>query len=165
VSVEIVSVGEGDREQLRALVELYVYDFSELLGFDVADDGRFATPLDRWLADARTDAFFTRVDGKLGGFAIVVHVSRLTGDERVHDMAEFFVLRKYRRRGVGAHVATALFDRFGGPWEVRQRGENAAATAFWRRVIGDYTGGRFDDLVLDDDRWRGPVQRFEAARR
>jgi predicted acetyltransferase len=165
VSLDIIPVLDSDRERLRALVELYVYDFSELLGFDVGDDGRFATPLDRWLAEPLREAFFARVDGKLAGFAIVAHASRSSGDARVHDMAEFFVLRKYRRRGVGARVATALFDRFSGPWEVRQRHQNLAATAFWRRVIGDYTGGRFEDLVLDDERWRGPAQRFDSGRR
>ena len=46
---------------------------------------------------------------------------------------------------------------------MRQKAENQAATAFWRTVIGRYSGGRFEDVVWDDARWRGPVQRFDSA--
>jgi hypothetical protein len=48
---------------------------------------------------------------------------------------------------------------------VRQKAENQAATAFWRRLIGRYTGGQFEELWLDDERWRGPTQRFASGRR
>jgi hypothetical protein len=44
---------------------------------------------------------------------------------------------------------------------VRQKKQNQAATAFWRRVIGRYA--RFDEELLDDERWRGPVQRFDTT--
>jgi hypothetical protein len=40
---------------------------------------------------------------------------------------------------------------------------NAAAQAFWRKVIGDYTAGRFVELILDDHRWRGPIQTFDNS--
>ena len=81
------------------------------------------------------------------------------------DMAEFFVMRRYRRKGVGAAAATAAFDRFKGPWEIRQRRENVAATAFWRRVIGGYTGGKFDEVHWDNAAWTGPVQTFTTFSR
>jgi hypothetical protein len=44
---------------------------------------------------------------------------------------------------------------------VRQVVKNTAATAFWRRVIDRYTSGAFEDFLSDDERWRGPVQRFD----
>jgi predicted acetyltransferase len=141
-----------------------VYDFSEILGLDVDDDdARFRIPaVDAYFTEPRYQAFFVTVDSRMAGLALVRGASRLTGDDGVWDMAEFFVLRKYRRRGVGAHAACALFDRLAGRWEVRQRPENVAATAFWRRTVARYTGGRFEDAVWDDARWRGPVQRFES---
>jgi predicted acetyltransferase len=78
-------------------------------------------------------------------------------------MAEFFVMRRYRRKGVGLAAASAIFDRFKGPWEVRQRDENVEATAFWRRVIAHYTGGRYQEVRWDDAAWTGPVQSFTSA--
>ena len=47
---------------------------------------------------------------------------------------------------------------------MRQKDENARAIAFWRRVIDRYTGGRFEEDAIDDERWRGPVQRFDNRR-
>jgi predicted acetyltransferase len=163
MNVQITVAGPGDHARLAALFELYVYDFSELLGLDVGEDGRFRLPaLDGYRTDPRRHAFLIRVDERLAGFALVVEGSRLTGDEAVRDVAEFFVMRRYRRHGVGEQAARWLFDRFRGAWEVRQKAENKAATAFWRRAIGRYTGERFEEVEWDDARWRGPVQRFES---
>lgn len=161
MDVLLEAVGRERLPTLDALGQHYANDLSELLGLDVGEDGRFRGPaLAAYFADARAHAFLIRVDTALAGFALVVERSRLSGDESVRDVAEFFVLRKYRRRGVGERAARALFARFGGAWEVRQRTGNEPATAFWRRVIGRITGGRFEDEALDDARWRGPVQRF-----
>lgn len=164
MNVEVTVAGADERARLAALFELYVYDFSEILGLDVGDDGRFhGPPLDAYFGgDARCHAFVVRVDGKLAGFALVQQRSRLDGDESVCDVAQFFVLRRYRRHGVGERAARWLFDRFRGRWEVRQEAKNHAATAFWRRAIARYTGGRFDEIVVADERWHGPVQRFDS---
>jgi predicted acetyltransferase len=58
-------------------------------------------------------------------------------------MGEFFVARQHRRQGIGRRAATALFDMFGGHWEVREMPANLPAQRFWRRIIADYTGGAF----------------------
>jgi predicted acetyltransferase len=163
MNVQVTPAGPDERERLVTLLQLYLYDFSEILPLDVGDDGRFAAPsLDPWWSEPRRYPFLLRVDDKLAGFALVHGRSRLTGDEAVCDMSEFFVMRRYRRQGIGERAASWLFDRFRGAWEVRQKAENRAATAFWRRAIGRYTAGRFDEEILDDERWRGPVQRFDS---
>ena len=161
---EIIPVDTEARPLLEALFQLYCYDFSEILGLDVGDDGRFPGPaLGGYFTDPRRHAFLIRVDGKPAGFALVNEGSRLSGDASVRDMAEFFVMRRYRRQGVGEGAAHLLFDRFRGRWEVREKLENTAGTAFWRRIIARYTAGRFEDCAWDDERWRGPVQRFDAG--
>ena len=60
-------------------------------------------------------------------------------------MAEFFVLRAWRGRGIGRRAVFALFDRFRGKWEISELPRNAAAISFWRRVIGEYGGGRYTE--------------------
>lgn len=165
MDVRVAAAGRDEQTSLAGLFELYIYDFSEILSLDVGDDGRFQLPaLDPYWTDPGHQPFLLRVDGRLAGFALVRDRSRLTGREGVRDMAEFFVLRRYRRRGVGVRAAALVFDRFQGPWEVRQRPENRDATAFWRRAIAHYTGGRFDEALWNDAQWRGPVQRFDSAR-
>ena len=102
------------------------------------------------------------MDGKLAGFAIVHQRSRISGDTSTWDMAEFFVMRKYQRRGVGKAVATRLFEAYRGAWEVRQLAANHRAISFWRCVIAHYTRGAFTETVFDDERWRGPMQSFRS---
>ena len=46
-------------------------------------------------------------------------------------MAEFFVLRKYRRCGIGSHVALEVWKRFPGQWEVRVIESHISALPFW----------------------------------
>jgi predicted acetyltransferase len=131
------------------------------MGWDIPDSGRFPDGIvDGCFDGGRRHPFLLRVDGRLAGFAIVDSGSRLSGDQGVFDMAEFFVARTARRRGVGAAAARALFDHFGGRWEVRQTAENLPALAFWRAVIADYTGGTFTESFIETDIWHGPVQSF-----
>ena len=103
-----------------------------------------------------------RSDGKLAGFVLVHDRSRLSGTNGIRDMAEFFILRKYRRRGVGEMAARAIFDRLPGSWEIRERPSNVDAVAFWRRVIERYTYGAFREETWNDGTWQGPVQFFHA---
>ena len=164
MDLELVPTTAGDAPTFTSLMQLYMYDFSEFMGLDVGADGRFqekdVTALWR---DAWRHPFLIRVDGQLAGFAIVDEQSRLFSTP-ANDMAEFFVLRKYRRLKVGSRAATCLFDRFGGRWEVRQMARNTMATAFWRQVISSYSGGSFQELTIADDRWRGPVQIFTSRK-
>jgi predicted acetyltransferase len=162
ISLDPASAAE--RPVLENLFQLYAYDWSELGWMEVGPDGRFADPsLDGYWRDQDRHPFLIRVDGRLAGFALVAGRSRLTGAAGVFDMAEFFVLRKYRRQGVGFAAASAAFDRFSGRWEIRQRDENAAATAFWRRVVARYTEGSYREIRADDADWVGPVQTFSSG--
>jgi predicted acetyltransferase len=155
---------QDERGALRNLLQLYVYDWSQLLSLDVGVDGRFDDyPLDAYWTEAWRHPFLLRVDGKLAGFALVCERSRLSGAAGVVDMAEFFVLRRYRRNGVGFAAACAAFERFKGPWEVRQRPDNVDATAFWRKVIARFTKGTYDEVAWADAAWTGPVQRFTSG--
>jgi predicted acetyltransferase len=42
-------------------------------------------------------------------------------------------------------MATVLFHRLGGRWEVREMPANLPAQRFWRHVIADFTGGTFTE--------------------
>lgn len=164
MKIELADTTADDEVVLRRLFQLYAYDFSEMLGLDVGEDALFHAndPLAGCWAGKGRHAFLSRVDGRIAGFVILDERSRLTGDPEVMDVAELFVMRKYRRHGVGTICALSAFDRFPRKWEVRERRENVPAIAFWRRTIHRYTAGRFDETVYDDDRWRGPVQSFDA---
>jgi predicted acetyltransferase len=163
-TVTMHPAAEHERAVLENLAQLYCHDWSEMLPLDVGDDGRFA---DFGLASYWTDdwrhPFLLRSDGKLAGFALIAARSKITGDGGVFDMTEFFVLRRFRRQGVGLAAAFAAFDRFQGRWEVRQRQENPGATAFWRRAIAAYTDGHYVESERKRPEWTEIVQSFTAV--
>jgi predicted acetyltransferase len=165
MNVTIQPATPDDGRTLSNLMQLYCYDFSELIDVQMSEEGIFATgSLDAYWTDDWRHPFLIRVESQLGGFALVHERSRLTGAAGTFDMAEFFVLRKFRRRGVGGLAAFAAFDRFRGDWEVRERSTNPAATAFWRRAIGSYTRGNYKEVLWNDGTWQGPVQFFSSLR-
>lgn len=51
------------------------------------------------------------------------------------------------------------------PWslEVREIAENLPAQAFWRQEIGDYTGGDYREVTLDNADSRGPLRSFASC--
>jgi predicted acetyltransferase len=159
--VELHPVEFAEKPLLRRLMELYQYDYSEYTGEDIGDNGEFGyNYLDHYWVEEGRYPFIIKAGGKLAGFVLVRVLARREG-QTVYSMAEFFVMRKYRRQGVGQAVACQIFDRFPGWWQVEQSAANVPAQAFWRRVIGDYTGGRYEEIVPGGQ--LGPVQRFNSA--
>jgi predicted acetyltransferase len=145
-----VTLHEATREDLdvvRNLGRYYVYDLSEHLGWACNADGRFkgCEDLESYWSASGKHAFVLRAGEELAGFVLVL----AENDEADVDFSitDFFVLRKFRGRGVGERVARELFDRFRGRWKVEQFAANGAAAAFWRKVVGRYCGGRFDEGV------------------
>jgi len=166
MEVEIVPATHS--EVVQNLFPLYAYDLSEVTKADVSADGRFAIPdslLEYWARppgkfwprEWRGLPFLLRVAGALVGFALVRQMG-----PGAYDMGEFFVLRKYRRRGLGRSAARKLFDALPGSWEVRQLPENRPAQAFWRQVIAEHTRGDFAEAQAYFDFYKREyiVQRF-----
>ena len=161
--VTLDRAGAGAVPVLRRLMQLYLYDLGTIDGWDIAPDGRFgnARSIERFWRERGRRSFFIRVGGAPAGFALVHNRAHFAG-AGTHEISEFFVLRKYRRRGVGRQAAVRLFDMFPGPWEIAELASNVGAQAFWREVIAGYTRGEFEDAERTDDDWRGRVQLFRA---
>ncbi len=168
MDVALVEAPSSAQPLLERLMQLYAYDFSELTGSDVDELGLFAggTPLATCWEQPWRHVYIIRTAtadaSHIAGFTILDERSRLTGDPEVADVAEFFVLRRYRRRGVGLAAAAAAFALFPRRWEVRQTAANVAATAFWRKAITAYTFGAYEEKFVADARWHGPVQSFDG---
>ncbi len=104
--VEVISASAEQSPILANLLELYVHDFSAFLDVELGPDGRFGYPnLDLYWSKPGRHPFLIRVDGKIAGFLLVKKGSEFSGNHSVLDMAEFFILRRYRRQGIGTEVA------------------------------------------------------------
>ncbi len=144
---------------LENLMHLYLYEFTGYEDLDVDDQGRFVDEhLEFYWVEPERFPFIVQVNGKYAGFVLVRDISAPGDAVCTHAIAEFFIMRKYRRLGIGRQAAWQTFDRFPGHWVVEELRENVPAQRFWRKIIGEYTGGNFQETQRAG--WDGPVQEF-----
>jgi predicted acetyltransferase len=151
---------------LSNLLQLYIHDMSEIFAVEIGAEGRFSydkLPL-YWSGDERHFPFLIRSGVRIAGFALVTRGSPVTDNPEDLDLAEFFVLRRLRRSGVGRRAAVLLWDHVPGHWIVRVSEGNRGGLLFWEAVIRDYTHGAFSERTLPGtpNGWR--VFSFKSAK-
>src|SRR5947208_1690787 len=111
--IDLVPADEAAKPIVRRLLELNAHDFSEIDGRDLGAHGEYGYRyLDHyWLREENRHPFLITVDDKIAGCVLV-----RAGDP--HEFGEFFVVRKYRRRGVGKLAARTVFSLFPGTWTI-----------------------------------------------
>jgi predicted acetyltransferase len=90
--------------------------------------------------------FLIRWHSRVVGFALVTRGSPASDDPNVFDVAEFFVIRRHRRSGVGRRAAMLLWSRLPGTWIVRASEGVPGAVLFWGSVVAEFTGGAATEL-------------------
>lgn len=92
-----------------------------------------------YFKDNDRHAYFIREKqtNKLLGFAMVN--SYVQKEKHGHSIAEFLVIPKYRRNGIGKKIAFELFNMFLGHWEVKPSNNSQKAYLFWKNTIEQYT--------------------------
>jgi len=163
MTIQFQRASLDDKLILRNLLELCQHDSSEFTGEDVDEHGQFGYRyLDHYWTEAGRHPFLIRVAGRLAGF-VLVRALESQGEITASAIAEFFVVRKYRRQGIGRQAAVATFELFPGKWSIYQEEANLPAQSFWRRVVAEYTHGAYTEEHLDSEEWRGPCQRFQNS--
>jgi predicted acetyltransferase len=163
--VEVSVATPDQRAAIENMFQLYTHDFSEnwagTARGELSADGRFAPyPLDAYWREPARVPLLLRVGAQLAGFALVNEVSH-AGFRIDRSMAEFFVVRKHRRGGVGTAAAQAIFAQYPGAWEVAVARRNTAALPFWRQAIARHPLAQ--DIQEEDvvsETWDGPIIRF-----
>jgi predicted acetyltransferase len=150
----------SDRNLVRRLMELYQYDFSEYDGQDLDEHGHFGYgDLDYFWFEPTHSVFLVTADEKLAGFVLIDNEVVKTDNER--SITEFFIMRKYRRQGVGKEVAFEVFRRLPAKWEIQVIEQNSPAQVFWRSVISEFTKDKFQEERFENDEWQGFVFYFD----
>ncbi|MCH7494254.1 GNAT family N-acetyltransferase, partial [bacterium] len=76
MKTEIEETKANDRPVVERLLQLYLYDFAEIMGGDVEADGVYHyISLDETWNDPLAHTYLVRVDGMLAGLAIVIERS------------------------------------------------------------------------------------------
>jgi predicted acetyltransferase len=165
VSVEVIPASPEQEPILANLLELYAHDFSEFMGLKLGANGRFGyAQLPLYWKEPDRYPFLIMVNGHWAGFVFVRRGSQISGDENIWDVAEFFIVRGYRRLGIGRKVAHEVWKKFPGTWEVRVIDRNQKAKDFWGRAIGEFIGKAIDPIPFDKDGEGWHIFSFESKR-
>jgi predicted acetyltransferase len=157
--VEAVSIEQ--KPVLKKLLELYAYDFTEFTSKDVDCNGLYGYKyLDHYWSEEGRYPFMIYSDENIAGFVLIRRYFDNDLRDYIYSMAEFFIMKKYRKQGIGKFIAFQIFNMFPGLWEVAVLEANKPAHIFWRRVIHDFTQEKFDEIYKDD--WNGPILRFNS---
>jgi predicted acetyltransferase len=110
-----------------------------------------------------------QINGKGGQFSVAeggqFYIAANKQDRR--EIADFFVVRKFKRFGVGKTIAFLALDTHPGRWTIRVLDGNTGARAFWTKVVDEYTGS---DFILSDEQfedansgvWNMQFYRFDS---
>ena len=145
MDVVLKQAQSDDKEILRNWLEKYLFEFSQyddlgvnklgLCGYDYLDF--YWTVPNRW-------AYLLEVDGWLAGFALVNDYLEASNKKTDFSLAEFFVIHKYRRMGIGKKFFYMILDKHKGRWQLKRHPKNITAACFWENTISEYTNGKFE---------------------
>lgn len=140
-NIEIIPASREQEPVLANLLELYIYDFSEIIDLKLGENGRFGyESISLYWEDSSRHPFLIKADGHLAGFVLLRKGSQISRNNDVWDVTEFFIVRGSRRLGVGMEVAHKVWKQFSGKWEVRVRNKNQRAMEFWAHTVSEYLG-------------------------
>ncbi|MEM1321832.1 MAG: GNAT family N-acetyltransferase [Bacteroidota bacterium] len=148
-----------ERTKTKQLLNAYLLEMGETAG----PDGEVDYPyLDSYWQEPDRVALKALYDGEWMGLVLINRF--VLGEPKAgkRSIAEFYVLPAFRRKGLGRQMAHRVFEQYGGAWEVRQDIGRKAAQQFWRRVIGEYTQGRFEEVELCTAEYRVVMQCFDV---
>ena len=144
-SVKLASI--GDKQVIRGLLQPYLEELSKLPGEDVDyrdEAGVYHYPyLDACWLEAERFPYLLYAKNNLAGFAMV----RKDGDH--WEMAEYYVVRRFRQRGVGKAAAAQILERHKGEWRIGFNKHNEPARALWIKLAASLAVGGVEQGEAD----------------
>jgi len=159
VSVRDARASEADRQWIERVYRDYLDDLAPLNTgiFPVLGEvgHREHDQIARWFGDPNSYPLLIAQGRDPVGFAMVARVVAQAAAKAASAidfrMAEFFISRPHRRLGLGRGAVQLILDRFAGRWEIREYLRNPDAVNFWRRVVGGYTRGNYEERVVNGE--------------
>jgi len=152
MKIELIEVEETQKSVLRQMIELYEYDMSIYTNEELNDYGFYDySYFDYYWNEENRFAYFIKCNDILCGFVMVNDFCYALRGEDAKVISEFFIMKKYRKLGIGKQIAKQVFSMFPGKWEVNQIPGNKVSYIFWENVINEFTNGKFEKSIIDTE--------------
>ena len=136
MSLQLIATTAEQLPLIRNLYQFYAYESSDWEQEDVEVDGRFYVH-DPYLALywQRPDwsAQLILLDGFIAGF-LLIERSEIAGVEAL-EFADLFLLKKYRRQGIGRALVEQVILASQQPWVVSFYPQDPLAVPFWQTLL------------------------------
>lgn len=159
--IKLIPASLKDYPIIQNMGRFYVYDMSEYLGnedgWEIPEDGLYeCIDFKKYWQTDDAFPFLIRYENELAGFVII---DKKGSDSEIDfNVAQFFILRKFKSKGFGRSVASQCFDKFRGAREVMVIPENEGAYRFWRSIIKNYTGNNFIEYKCEITHFNNSVK-------
>lgn len=150
--IKLISASLAQYPIIQNMTRFYVYDMSECMGFDpdwaLSEEGLYTCfDFKKYWHEPNTFPFLVKYDDELVGFVIIDKKGKFPQTD--FNMTQFFIIKRFARKGVGTAVAEQCFKQFRGIWEVMVMPRNENAYRFWRRVIKEFTNHHFQEFTKE----------------
>ncbi|KJB86260.1 hypothetical protein AZ66_19890 [Paenibacillus sp. E194] len=151
--MSVVKVELNQKIILKHLMTLFLHDLSEFneeQEFN-QESGLFEFDAFEWFFEKEgLFPFFIKHEDDIIGF-ILLQSSPYTNPERYDYLINsFFILKKYRRKGLGKQAVQDLFQQCPGRYAIGQLSNNIPAIQFWRKIY-EYMNVEFQEKEEMDE--------------
>ncbi|MBO0588620.1 GNAT family N-acetyltransferase [Sporosarcina sp. E16_8] len=152
MTVKLKEVLEIEKSILRNFYSLYLHELSNFTtNLDVGEDGVFHyEELDKFWDVDGLSPYFIKLNDEIIGFILLLERPFLkkSNDYGIND---FFILNKYKGKGLAVQAAGKIFEEKTGQYFVMQVVENKRAVAFWKKVYNELNIETHERQDLIDD--------------
>ena len=109
----------------------------------------YETKCFKYWKDENRHPYILKCNGELAGFVLQRY-----NENNYNEIAEFFVLNKYRKLGAGTFMAKEIFKKYRGKWEIRTLLKNKRGQEFWRKIVKEVSNGEYiEQLIRNNSRY------------
>ncbi|UUY10100.1 GNAT family N-acetyltransferase [Pseudomonas sp. J452] len=138
MQIELLPTTTEQLPLIANLYQFYAYESSDWEQEDIEVDGRFyihEPHLQRYWQEPDWSASLVLVDGFIAGF-LLIERSELPGVDAL-EFADLFILKKYRRLGIGRALVEQVIVAGGGSWVISFYQQDSLARQFWQRLLAE----------------------------
>jgi len=148
MTIDILLAPIEKKHIFRHLLELYDHDMSEWEQTDVNEAGLYGYRyLDHYWTEEGRYPYLITADEHYCGFAFV-----RTAPEQgeYNSVAEFFIMRKYRKHGLARHLLEYIHERHPGKWNHSAHINNLVSQAMCRNVFPTLAFDGVNEKIFKD---------------
>lgn len=149
-NIQLIPASLADYPILQNMGRFYVYDMSEYMGnetgWEIPENGLHeCVDFKKCWLDPNAFPYLIHYGKELAGFVIV---DKKGSDSSIDfNMAQFFILRKFKNKSIGKYTAFHCFNNYPGIWEIMVLPGNAGAYQFWKTIINQYTQNNYEEYT------------------